>query len=109
MTNPIKTTALIALGFAGLTLGASLPAAAAPATESFEVDFLFVRSAPVEVTYENFEDIARRACRSQMSPVTLTETFTKVTRECESELMEKAVLETEMADLAAYHAEQTKR
>ncbi len=81
----------------------AFPATAAINNEVFTVDFSFDRTAPVEVTYENFQDIAERACRSREEPFSITLKFRSAAKRCVEDLLGKAVLQTEMPDLIALH------
>ena len=81
----------------------AFPATAAVNNEVFTVDFSFERTAPAEVTYENFQDIAERACRARVEPFSVTLKFRSAVKDCTDDLLGKAVLETQMPDLIALH------
>lgn len=102
------TSALKTVAIAALAAGTALSASATARNDQFTVAFEFLRTAPVAQTYENFRDTARRACRDHASAIRLTAGAYNLERECEAELLNKAVAKTEIADLIRLHKAETR-
>lgn len=98
---------LKALGAAALGFGMALSAAAAPSPETFTVAFSFTPDAPVEQTYADFRETARRACRDTIDDIRLTPQFQRARRLCEAQLIEDAVMQSGLDRLVALHARET--
>lgn len=81
----------------------SATAGAASNIDEFDVEFKFVRTAPVQDTYADFRQTARRACRARSRTITVQSDFRNL-RACEAELVGKAVHETRIPALIAYHS-----
>jgi hypothetical protein len=98
MTMTIK--ALIAGSAMTLALGS------ATADNTFTADFTFSPTAPVEVTYERFEDIAEQACHVDSSDIRGVGVRMKVENTCRVQLLDDAVKASELRNLIAYHQQQ---
>ena len=95
MTNTFKTliaaSALIALSgtaFAG---------------ETTSTKFTYNSSAPAEVTYERFQDIAEQACVISLRDAGGLVTKTRMESKCRAEMVDDAVKATKTTVLIAYH------
>ncbi|MEM7492990.1 MAG: hypothetical protein AAF296_06370 [Pseudomonadota bacterium] len=95
MTKTIK--ALIAGSAMTLALGS------ASADNTFTADFTFSPTAPVEITYERFEDIAEQACKADASELRGVGVRMKIEDTCRAQLLEDAVKASKLRTLIAYH------
>ena len=93
-----KIIALSALG-----TGLAFSAMATTPDNTFTVAFEYNSKAPAEVIYDDFRTTANRACRTQISTRPVTPRHYSELRECVSELLGKAVLETGNTTLVALH------
>lgn len=78
-------------------------ASAASAEGEFETDFTFDPTAPVETTYEAFQDQAERACRISARRAGSLGMKVRMENHCEESLMDSAVRATGNASLIALH------
>lgn len=95
MTKTIK--AFIAGSAMTLALGS------ANADNTFTADFTFSPKAPVEATYERFEDIAEQACKEDTSDIRGIGVRMKIKKTCRIQLLSDAVKATKLKNLIAYH------
>lgn len=92
-----------------LIVASSLAAASAAASDKFEATFAFSRTAPVKVTYAQFEAQSAEQCKLLRSEVQNTPTRLHLERACSSALIDKAVAATQLEALIRHHRRVTNK
>ncbi|MEQ8559202.1 MAG: hypothetical protein RIB03_12865 [Henriciella sp.] len=106
MTKTLTQTLTRMLCTGSIAMSLASAAHAVRPSENFEVAFKYSRTARVEQTHADFKRTARKACFSVQCEI-LMRTYLNAQRDCQVELTEKAVRETGLAELIAYHAHVT--
>ena len=98
MTNIFKT---LITGSAFIALSGT-----AFADEPTSTTFAYDASAPVQVTYERFREIAEEACEISMLDAGGLVAKTRIEKKCRDEMVDEAVKATHISVLIAYHKQQ---
>ncbi len=103
MTNIFKT---LIVSSAFIALSGTALSGAALAGEPTSTTFKYNASAPVEVTYAQFQQTAERACNFRHSVAFGRAGKDRVEKKCEAQLVAAAVAATKIKTLLAYHNQQ---
>lgn len=82
-------------------------AGVATAEDNFSAEFSFSPTAPVEVTYAQFEATAKRACRISFRRAGGLAMKSRIENACTENLVRDAVNATGLVSLIAYHGQNT--
>ena len=104
MTNSTIKTLAIALAASGIAFTAS----AGSMEETFDVTFQIDPSASVEENYEEFERVARAACKPS-SMLSVFRTHPRSIRACEADLINKVIAEAAISALTAHHQDRAQQ
>ena len=99
--TPTLIAISVAIGAAGVSSSAAL------ANDDVTAKFAYTNSAPVELTYKQFEAIAKNVCEIRRVDLARFSTRTKMEQTCSKELLNNAVKATQQQELVNYHAQMT--